>query len=128
MKKLLLALVAMLTLVGHAAPAFSETATPADPTTYLRPDLSPRIDCGDVAGTAWPAGEHLLITAYHVTSHAKVACTLPTTGELAYIYAEDSKADIAYLYVEKPRSWHYTISCDAYTKGQDYYAGGWPIE
>lgn len=118
----------MLTLVGYATPAFSETATQADPTTYLRPDLAPRIECGDVMGTAWPAGQHLLVTAYHVTREGKVACYLPTTGEKAYILAEDSNADIAYLYVAKPRAWHYAISCDPYVKGEDYYGAGWPIE
>jgi hypothetical protein len=69
-----------------------------------------------------------LVTAYHVTSRATVGCYLPTTGEPAYILKEDKTADIAYLYVSKPRSYHFAIDCNGYLTGETYYGGGWPKE
>lgn len=120
--KLLLAL----SVIGLAAPAYSAIPTPAS--RELRPDLTPRIVCGNYAATAWAVDDHILVTAYHLTKEADVSCTLPATHERAYIIDEDQNADIAYLYVDKARPWHFEVNCGGYTKGDTYYAAGWPKE
>lgn len=123
-----LLLLAALPLLAVATPANSETPTPASQPNDLRADLSPRIRCGDVTGTTWPVAPNLFVTAYHVTSHATVACSLPATHEKAYILNEDTDADIAHLFVRKPREWYYSISCNGYIKGASYFGAGWPKE
>lgn len=132
MKKLLVLIAALFSVISAPATAQAINANPSPSGYFINTDLVKQVICnvvenghsGQVSGTAFFVRDHVLITAAHVVTH-DTGCTID--GQPVTITQVNTALDYAILSSPLSPTELLNISCEGYHIGEAYLAVGYAL-